>query len=166
MPEHKDLTGADLHEPKGQSSASVSTVYIADGAGSGTHQKLTTDSFDLTEMESPNSVYLSAVLADVSTASFILVPAPDGCTFDSAMMHLGAAITLADSSVTFLRNDGNSFGAAVTIAFTASAEGTSFPFTATSNQTITAPGYVKISTDGASTTTSPLYIRLKFTRIL
>lgn len=32
---HKDLTGADLHEPKGVASASSGQVYVADGAGSG-----------------------------------------------------------------------------------------------------------------------------------
>jgi len=36
MPLHKDLTGADLHEPKGAASASAGQVYTADGAGSGT----------------------------------------------------------------------------------------------------------------------------------
>lgn len=35
MPEHKDLTGADLHEPKGVDSASAGQVYVADGLGSG-----------------------------------------------------------------------------------------------------------------------------------
>ena len=37
--EHKDLTGANLHEPKGAAAASVNTVYIADGAGSGSWAK-------------------------------------------------------------------------------------------------------------------------------
>lgn len=32
---HKDLTGVDLHEPKGVAGASDGDVYIADGAGSG-----------------------------------------------------------------------------------------------------------------------------------
>jgi hypothetical protein len=32
---HKDLSGTDLHEPKGASSASANTVYVANGAGSG-----------------------------------------------------------------------------------------------------------------------------------
>lgn len=163
---HSTLTGAELHEPKGQSTAAADTVYVADGAGSGVHKKITLDSLDLTSIQNPNTVYLNAVLDDVSTASSILVPAPDGCTFDSAVMHLGAAITVADSSVTFVRNDAASFGSAVTIAFTASAEGTAFTFTATTNQTVTSPGYVKITTNGNSTTTAPLYIRLKFTRIL
>lgn len=32
---HNTLTGADLHEPKGVSSAAINTVYVADGVGSG-----------------------------------------------------------------------------------------------------------------------------------
>ena len=35
MPEHKNLTGTDLHEPKGVASASENQIYVADGAGSG-----------------------------------------------------------------------------------------------------------------------------------
>ena len=35
MPSHASLTGAQLHEPKGVAAASASTVYVADGAGSG-----------------------------------------------------------------------------------------------------------------------------------
>lgn len=34
--EHSALTGASLHEPKGVAAAAVDTVYVADGAGSGT----------------------------------------------------------------------------------------------------------------------------------
>lgn len=36
---HSGLTGANLHEPKGASSAAANTVYVANGAGSGTWQK-------------------------------------------------------------------------------------------------------------------------------
>ena len=35
MPEHRDLTGAELHEPKGIEIAPQHTVYESDGAGSG-----------------------------------------------------------------------------------------------------------------------------------
>lgn len=35
MPNHSNLTGAELHEPKGASTASSNTVYVSDGAGSG-----------------------------------------------------------------------------------------------------------------------------------
>jgi len=33
--QHKNITGADLHEPKGVASATVGKVYISDGSGSG-----------------------------------------------------------------------------------------------------------------------------------
>lgn len=161
---HSQLTGADLHEPKGVESASANQVYVADGSGSGSWQKLTGDSLDTDDIQNPNNVYLHAVLPDVSTSSSILVPAPSGCTFESAVLVLGAAITTADASVTFVRNDASSFGSAVTIVQAASAEGTTFTFTATTNKTITANGYVKITTDGASDTAVPLYIILRFLR--
>lgn len=32
---HRDLTGADLHEPKGVATAGLGTTYVANGAGSG-----------------------------------------------------------------------------------------------------------------------------------
>lgn len=35
MSEHRNLTGASLHEPKGAATAALNTVYTADGAGSG-----------------------------------------------------------------------------------------------------------------------------------
>ncbi len=38
--EHKDIVDAQRHEPKGISTAVASTVYIADGAGSGTWQPI------------------------------------------------------------------------------------------------------------------------------
>lgn len=38
--QHKDIPNAQLHEPKGVSAASVDQLYVADGLGSGTWQKL------------------------------------------------------------------------------------------------------------------------------
>lgn len=35
---HKDLTGTDIHEPKGITAAAADTVYVADGLGGGTWQ--------------------------------------------------------------------------------------------------------------------------------
>jgi hypothetical protein len=37
---HSSLTGLDLHEPKGADSASANQVYVANGLGGGTWQKL------------------------------------------------------------------------------------------------------------------------------
>lgn len=41
MPAHKNLTGADLHEPKGVATAAAGTVYVANGSGSGSWQTIT-----------------------------------------------------------------------------------------------------------------------------
>lgn len=42
---HADLTGAELHEPKGADSAALGTVYVADGAGSGSWANVGTSAF-------------------------------------------------------------------------------------------------------------------------
>lgn len=44
--EHKDIVDAQRHEPKGASTAVASTVYVSNGAGSGTWRKI-----DATEIE-------------------------------------------------------------------------------------------------------------------
>lgn len=163
MPLHADLTGAELHEPKGVATAAADNLYVADGAGTGAWQKITLGSLDLTSVQSPNTYRLTGIIEDVSTPSFILIPVPVTSTFVSARLVLHNAITVADSAVSFTRNDGSSFGSAVTVAFTGSAEGTGFDFAATLNQTITGPGYIKIATDGGSTTVSPLYVTVTLT---
>lgn len=42
---HSTLTGSELHEPKGVDSAALGTVYVADGAGSGNWNSISTSSF-------------------------------------------------------------------------------------------------------------------------
>lgn len=46
--EHNELPDKLLHEPKGASTAVAGTVYVADGAGSGSFQKLPTTSLNIT----------------------------------------------------------------------------------------------------------------------
>jgi hypothetical protein len=45
---HKNLTGTDLHEPKGVAAATINKVYVSNGAGSGTWQKLTASQLETT----------------------------------------------------------------------------------------------------------------------
>lgn len=42
---HASLTGSELHEPKGADSAGLGTVYVADGAGSGSWNSIGTSAF-------------------------------------------------------------------------------------------------------------------------
>ena len=46
--EHSELPDNLLHEPKGASTAVAGTVYVADGAGSGSFKKLPTTSLNIT----------------------------------------------------------------------------------------------------------------------
>jgi len=45
--QHNLITGSNLHEPKGVSSATNGTMYVASGSGSGAWEKLTTTSLVL-----------------------------------------------------------------------------------------------------------------------
>lgn len=42
---HASLTGSEIHEPKGIGSAALGTVYVANGAGSGSWNSISTSSF-------------------------------------------------------------------------------------------------------------------------
>lgn len=52
MPLHRDLTGAELHEPKGVESALSGTVYVANGSGSGVWSNLGGDRVTLNTLTS------------------------------------------------------------------------------------------------------------------
>lgn len=153
MVEHVDIADGERHEPKGASTATVGQVYVSDGAASGTWEDFAYD--------------ISGVIADVSAPSFILIPILNDCVVTSIKYVLGGAITLADSTITVTR--GSAAGAMGTkvIAFTASAEGTVFTQTPSGNNTITANThhYIKIATDGASTTTAPLYVTVSCRKV-
>ena len=160
MPVHSSLTGSDLHEPKGISSASADTVYVADGAGSGTWEKITNDSLagDTVRLR-----HLNAVLPDVSASSSVLIPLPDACTVLSIIYILGGPITVANASVSVARGNGSSLGAATSILYSSSAEGDRYTFTPSANNSFTGTGsYLKISSNGGSTTASPLYIVVRY----
>lgn len=66
--EHSELPDELLHEPKGASTAAAGTVYIADGAGSGSFTKLPTSSLDIT----------AANIVDITPSSIDETVALDG----------------------------------------------------------------------------------------
>lgn len=177
---HKDLTGSDLHEPKGISGASAGTVYKASGAGSGTWGAVEADEVSIadtnsvftgTDVEAALSElyeghYISnGVFADVSSAETLLIPIPFDCTVTKIVFILQNGITVANSIVTVTRADGAAMGSK-TITQSGSAEGTTFEFTPTGNAdfTYSSHKYVKLVSDGGSTTTSKLYVQVHMTR--
>lgn len=142
--EHVDIPDGERHEPKGAAAATIDQVYVSDGAASGAWRTLPFQD--------------TVVMADVSAPSFEIIPIPTDCIIDTIVFVLHGAITVADSTMTVTRGgDAASLGTKV-IAFTASAEGTTFIMTPSGNNTLTAAThkYLKIATDGVSTTTARL----------
>lgn len=178
---HRDLTGSDLHEPKGVAGAAAGRVYVANGSGSGAwslpaaaNVSVADTSNVLTATTVEGALYelyqgrilIPAVLPDVSSASVILVPVSMSFEVQAIDFILGGAISGADATLAITRSDGASMGSQ-TISFSGSAEGTSFTFTPSGNQTLTYPThrYVKIVSDGGSTGSIPLYVELRGRRI-
>ena len=142
--EHKDLPNAQLHEPKGVSAASANTVYLANGAGSGT-------------WSSPPYTYpITVRLTDVSTASSCYVAAPTAGTITKIYGVLENAITVADSAITTYIAATPITNGNMTAAYTGSAAGTSFSATPTAARTVSAGSVLRVETDGGSTTTGAM----------
>ena len=181
MVAHSALTGADLHEPKGVSSATVGKVYVANGAGSGTWTNVQASDvtvadaggiFTGTNVETVLSeLYgsfglVTSEFLDISNAETILLPVPFSCVIETISVTLLNAITVANANVTITRSDGASLGSALVITQAGSTEGSRFDFTPSSNQTLTYPThkYIKLVSDGGSTTACRAFVQMKFRR--
>lgn len=75
---HKDLTGLDLHEPKGADAAVSGAVYTADGAGSG----------DWTVPQAPGVILLETITAANSASMAFSTD-----TFIAGLSHIEFAIS-------------------------------------------------------------------------
>lgn len=146
--EHVNIVDAERHEPKGASTATIDQVWASDGAGSGSFREI------------PYSDTI--VLDDVSNPSFVIMPIPFDVEIQSIKYVLWGAITVADATITVTDGAANALGTQV-IAFTASAEGTTFTQTPSGNATIVASTekYLKFATNGNSSTTMPISITIK-----
>ena len=161
--QHSALTGTDLHECKGASAASANTVRVADGAGGGAWQKISTNEINTSSIFAVNERILQAQIVDVSTASTVYVPVPWNCTLTAIYTTLGTAITGADSTITVKDNGGNTAGSFV-VAYSGSAAGDVDSTTFVVNNTFLQGQRISIETDGGSTTTATLGIVLVLTR--
>lgn len=180
MVEHVSLTDPNLHEPKGVALATSGTVYVANGVGSGSWQTPPATGVGLVDSAGrfvgnnveealselwEGSVCLTATLADVSSSSSILIPIPYSVSVVSIDMVLGGSITSTDATVSVLRSDGASMGDQI-IPYLSSTEGSSVQFIPTGNSSLdySTHKYIKISSNGASTGSIPLYITINLKR--
>lgn len=147
--EHAIIQDPQIHEPKGVAIATAGQIYVSNGVASGAWEDFTNSD--------------TVIMTDVSNPSFILIPIARDCTVQSITFVLYNAITVANSVLAITRGgDAASLGSQ-TIAFTASAEGTTFVFTPSGNNVLSAltHKYIKIASDGASSTTAQMACKLK-----
>lgn len=91
--EHKDLPDSLCHEPKGASTATAGTVYIADGNGAGAFGKLPVSSLNMT-IESVANMVTPSIVTPVSITDGGLSQTATGILTDvSAYVGIPPAIT-------------------------------------------------------------------------
>ena len=76
--EHKNITEANLHEPKGVSAATVNKVYVSDGAGSGTWQQVAAAQIN----------GLTATIAEINNE----------CDVSAKAVNAGATLTIVEAT--------------------------------------------------------------------
>lgn len=146
--QHKDLPDAQLHEPKGVSSAAVDTAYVANGGGTGSWKA------------APYQYTLNVTLPDLSTASSIYVVVPVGGTITKIYTVINSSLTTADANLSFLINATPITSSAIVVTQSGSAAGDVDSSTPSAANVVVAGDKIKITTDGASDTTCPVIVSI------
>jgi len=151
---HRDMTGAELHEPKGIETAPVNSVYVSNGSGSGTWLDKNAGNLSL------NRYWLCQKMTDVSAPNnrvFFAVPAKSEIQTLTAI--LDNSITTADSVLQIYIN-GVLFADSLTVSFAGSTAGVPFTKQIVTAHSIEAGSVVEIRSNGASDTVAAAYIQL------
>lgn len=179
---HSTITGADNHEPKGVETATLGTVYVANGSGSGTWQSVPAAN---TSIADTNNVYTSTTVEGALYEAFrsesvasdkltsqavnqtILLPIPFSAEVMDITFILGGTITGTTSQFAVTRSDGAAMGTQV-LTTAGSAEGTKFVLIPTGTTTLTSPthSYIKLVYTVTGTGASvPIYVAARLKRI-
>lgn len=168
MARHSTLTGADLHEPKGAAAAAANTVYVANGAGSGTWQKVASGQINTGSIFNVNKGTMLIPFADLSAASFVLVPFPFAVTVVTVTVVINGTVGAGTNVLTFTNSTGPAVLGTLDIGDASTpvgdAEGRLFTFTATVNNTFAANTYLKIASDGGAVTAAAAQMVIHYTR--
>lgn len=97
--EHAALTGASLHEPKGVAAAAANTVYVADGVGSGTWQKITASQLSGTGNAWVNVIIVADVKA-TTVAGGSSISGTQTRTLNTTVLNNISGASLAANQVT------------------------------------------------------------------
>lgn len=105
-----------------------------------------------------NKRLVTVTLADVSTNSNNTVTSSIAGVITKIYSVLGNAITVADSALTYAIGATNITNGTAVVAFAGSAAGDVDTATPTGLRTVAVGDILKVTSDGASTTVSPLYV--------
>lgn len=152
MPLHKDLTGADLHEPKGVELASPHTVYLANGVGGGSWAKVPAAGIDDTSVRNLNREQIFMAFFDIGTAGSRYQPLAKACRIVKILVCPQSATSGAATILTFRNDAGTSMGT-ITVPNGAAA-GSVQTLSPVSNNTFAPGGKFQIDSDGGSSTNS------------
>ncbi len=145
---HKDLTGAELHEPKGVASAASGTVYISTGTGTGAWTPIYNSIYAL------NKYWMTGTITDISTPSdkaYIYVPVKSEI-FELAAI-LNGPLTTANAVLSIYIN-GVLFTDTLTVTQAGSAAGNVYQVNTATANSIPPNSVIEIRTNGASDTSA------------
>jgi hypothetical protein len=148
--QHADMTGADVHEPKGADSASANTVYVLDGSGSGTNQKISIAQLDIDAANGVTNI-LTFEFEDVSTAASKWVVAPFAGTIGKIWSVLEGTLASVNCIFTFELGGTLITDSSITIGYSGSAAGDVDSSTPSALNIVTAGQPIEIISNGAST---------------
>ena len=154
---HKNLTGTDLHEPKGAAAASVGQVYIADGAGSGAWASKNGDILNA------NKFTMSGDMPDIgaaANATFFYIPMKSQLTRLSCVLYAGLT---AVNAILTIYIDGVLFADSLTVPFTGSTAGTKATVVISTANTLNEGSVVEVRSDGGPTNSVRAAINLLMT---
>lgn len=160
MPTHASLTGADLHEPKGCATATVDSVYVANGTGSGTWKKIPAASIDQTSVKDVNKFHYLYRFEDIGTAKSVYLPVKNACSLTSVTVISQVTPTTTNTVLTFKNNGSSTIG---TVTVTTAAAPSTFTMSSPTNTAFTANTYLQIDTDGGAANTPDAVILIEFT---
>jgi len=149
---HKDLTTTALHEPKGVAGASASNVYVANGSGSGTWQKISKSQIDAS-LKNKNLTAFTYKFKDVSTATSQWVAAPLAGKIKTIYTALGGALGTANAVISFEIAGQAIASGNITITQASSAAGDLDTSTPSGSNTVTAGQVIEVISNGGSTNT-------------
>lgn len=115
-------------------------------------------------MRTLNEYFLTARIADISTASEVYVVAPDAGEIVKIYSVINNAITIADATLTAKIGGTAVTGGAITVAYSGSAAGDVDEATPTAANSVTTGQAIEIETDGGSSTACEAWVTLVIRR--